>query len=438
MKRRSSHLALGAAAFAAASLLCSAAADPIDLSTWTAESYPAVDGFLPGEWKLENGNTVVRQNNNGQPTVFYSDFNAMGTVIRGLVRVDTTADDDYFGFVVGFNPGDADPGNLAADYLLIDWKQNDQFFNFGPPSDITPGGTAFRGLAVSRVTGIPTADEFWQHTDYETENPNGGLTELARGNTLGDVAWVDFQEYLFEIIFEADRLRVWVDGVLEIDINGSFADGRVGFYNFSQEQVVYSAFTVEDLAGCSLGFWKQPHHFAHWVDYDPDDLFCDVFDCSTPASMDAYGGKTLHEVLSQGGGQLRALGRQAVAALLNATSSVEYPLSEAEVIDAVNDAIASEDHAEIEALKDELDEMNNLGCPLPNTADLNWDGHVDVSDLLDLISNWGPCQYPHICPADINGDGRVGMADLLMIFDNWGHRPAVWTPHVPRSVDSLR
>jgi len=38
-----------------------------------------------------------------------------------------------------------------------------------------------------------------------------------------------------------------LDGVLQIDITGNFPDGRLAFYNFSQENVVYSAFTIEQI-----------------------------------------------------------------------------------------------------------------------------------------------------------------------------------------------
>jgi hypothetical protein len=44
-------------------------------------------------------------------------------------------------------------------------------------------------------------------------------------------------------------LRVFVNDVLEIDISGSFNDGRLCFYNFSQSHVRYSGFTVAPLFG---------------------------------------------------------------------------------------------------------------------------------------------------------------------------------------------
>jgi hypothetical protein len=227
------------------SLLISSAsfAAPVNLNFWTAESYPAVSGFGAGAWTVSLSGDSVTQTINGQPTLFYSNFNAQGSDVRGSVTVDSGGDDDYIGFALGFQPGDT--SNSAADYLLVDWKQGTQAFDFGAPST-TPGTTAFAGLAVSRVAGVPTADELWGHTDFASDT-SGGVTELARGANLGNTGWSVGVEYDFRFIFEDDRLRVFVDDALELDISGSFPDGRLAFYNFSQSGVTYSAFTLDDI-----------------------------------------------------------------------------------------------------------------------------------------------------------------------------------------------
>lgn len=230
---------------AAVTLLVSTAtayAGPVDLSTWTAESYPAVSGFGAGNWNVAGDNASVNQTVNGQPTLFYSDFNSFGSSFSGSITVDTGAgDDDFIGFVLGFNGGDT--ANSAADYLLIDWKKNTQGYNFGSPST-TPGSTAYEGLAVSRVTGTPTADEFWGHTDFP-QNASGGLEELQRANSLGSTGWVTGTTYDFTFDFGPTDLEVFVNGVKELDISGSFNNGSFGFYNFSQAKVTYAGFTKE-------------------------------------------------------------------------------------------------------------------------------------------------------------------------------------------------
>jgi len=52
--------------------------------------------------------------------------------------------------------------------------------------------------------------------------------------------------------------------------------------------------------------------------------------------------------------------------------------------------------------------------PTSNSADLNSDGRVDVTDLGILLSNWGDGGS-----ADINNDGRVDVIDLGVMLSNW-------------------
>jgi len=87
--------------------------------------------------------------------------------------------------------------------------------------------------------------------------------------------------------------------------------------------------------GCTPGFWKQRHHMSYWAGtgYHPSDAF------TTPGFADAFPGETLGDVVAQGGGGIKALGRHAVAALLNAASpDVDYNLTAAEVVALFNDA----------------------------------------------------------------------------------------------------
>ncbi len=230
---------------AGALLLCTcptSAQVPIDLTSWTQESYDAVSGFGAGVWTVSGGGTSVQQSVNGQPTLFYSPFDAFNTQAEGEI-VAELGDDDFIGFVLGFDPGDST--NPNADYLLVDWKSGTQAFNFGAPS-CTGGSTAQAGLAVSRVVGVPTADEFWGHVDLDgsCSGPESKVTELARATNLGSTGWAADQTYSFRFELTATQLRVFVDGSLEIEIAGLFSNGRFGFYNFSQANVTYSAYTV--------------------------------------------------------------------------------------------------------------------------------------------------------------------------------------------------
>ncbi len=241
------HKPLRAMLLTAATALASTSleAAPVNLNTWTAESYPAVSGFGAGVWTVAPGGGSVNQSVNGQPTLFYSDFNTTGSDVRGKIKTQDASDDDYVGFALGFSPGDT--GNSTANYLLLDWKKATQSFDFGAPST-TPGSTAFIGLSVSRVTGVPTADEFWGHVNF-TSHTGGAVEELARGATLGSTGWVTNTEYTFRMIFTSTNLKVYVDDILQMDVTGTFEDGRLAFYNFSQANVTYSAFTIDPAPG---------------------------------------------------------------------------------------------------------------------------------------------------------------------------------------------
>jgi len=50
-------------------------------------------------------------------------------------------------------------------------------------------------------------------------------------------------------------------------------------------------------------------------------------------------------------------------------------------------------------------------------ADIDGDGVVGFTDMLAVLSYWGPCPG---CPSDIDGDGSVGLTDLIAVLAAWG------------------
>jgi hypothetical protein len=62
--------------------------------------------------------------------------------------------------------------------------------------------------------------------------------------------------------------------------------------------------------------------------------------------------------------------------------------------------------------------------PLWKPGDVTGDEHVDVNDLLGVITAWGACTpAPAPCMADIappeSGDDQVDVNDLLAVITNW-------------------
>lgn len=205
-----------------------AAVVPVDLTNWVAEG--------GANWNVDGSqNEFVTQTSNiTSPSVFI-DPNSSGinSIFSSTIRVnsDVRQDDDFIGFVLGFQSGEL--SNPNSEFYLIDWKRNSQTYR---------GDVATRGLAFSTVSGLTSFSDMWSHSD--------SVNEVARGNTLGNQRWNTDQDYSFDIIFTSSLIEVFVDDVLELSVTASdaglsaFSDGATGFYNLSQPLVRYSNNTL--------------------------------------------------------------------------------------------------------------------------------------------------------------------------------------------------
>jgi len=135
-----------------------------------------------------------------------------------------------------------------------------------------------------------------------------------------------------------------------------FAGGPIGAGDSTSNALSVTLGCVGGAVGCTPGYWKQEHHFGSWpAAYAPNQLFSSVFE-------DAFPGMTLVEVLSNGGGGIEALGRHAVAALLNSEASgASFGLAGAQVI-SMFDALFPEHGLGYESLKNLFAGMNEQGC----------------------------------------------------------------------------
>ncbi len=144
-------------------------------------------------------------------------------------------------------------------------------------------------------------------------------------------------------------------------IGADFVSGRVDGFTGAG---VTAFFTNTEMPpppggeGCTPGYWKQAHHFGSWTaPYTPGTLFSDVFE-------DAFPSMTLLDVLKQGGGGLKALGRHTVAALLNgASAGVAADYSAAQVIAGFNGVFPGT-KSDYNTLKNQYAAANEQGCPL--------------------------------------------------------------------------
>jgi hypothetical protein len=59
----------------------------------------------------------------------------------------------------------------------------------------------------------------------------------------------------------------------------------------------------------------------------------------------------------------------------------------------------------------------SLTYEMARLGDLDGNGAVDVTDLLEMLASWGVCID---CFADLDLDGSVTVQDLLIMLANWG------------------
>lgn len=139
----------------------------------------------------------------------------------------------------------------------------------------------------------------------------------------------------------------------------------------------YLAENGNDFEGCTLGYWgatKQGVNAGTVVHQESWDAIA-TYNTTTTLSDAGFAGApngddTLLTALRYKGGPTKGdkknlLLKQAVAALLSAAHpEVNYPMTAAEVIAAVNTAFASDDQGGILDLQETLNAYNNNGCPL--------------------------------------------------------------------------
>ena len=212
-----------------------------NLNDWTAYNQPHTGSTMPmdGDWVVAADGSSATQVVNGKPTFFVSPNDVDGYRITATFTP-PSADNDLFGIALGFSTAPSDP---ATDYLLLDWRKEDQTIDWLDGTGPVDGHT---GLRASRVEGVPTLNELWGHTDSPA-NPGGGVDEIAQAANLGTSGWVADTSYEFVIEYTTTRIDVWVNGSYEFLMFGNFPAGPMALYDFSQAGLEISNVTFESL-----------------------------------------------------------------------------------------------------------------------------------------------------------------------------------------------
>lgn len=201
----------------------------VDLNTWTQEGDPAT-----GNWVVNAAGTAVLQTVNvvnfgAKPTFFISPDTFHNVRIEGTLRVYPGLDDDWIGFVFGYQ----DPVGNTDDYdfWLFDWKKTAQPY-------LTLN--AQEGMALSHFQGTVPPANLWNYVWGHQTDANFEVVDTDYGPGRG---WQFNVDYDFTLVYTSTRTTIMIGADTIFDIAGCFERGRFGFYNFSQSDVLYSNFS---------------------------------------------------------------------------------------------------------------------------------------------------------------------------------------------------
>lgn len=249
-------------------------AAPLNLATWTVERWPGSQG--PASWVIAPDGLSVEQTINAAPSALISDQSFLNLRVTGTFQVDTGSDDDLMGFIFGYQN--------RGQFYVFDWKQSTQG---------SLGGTALEGMSIKR---FDTTDDDLDGADFWWSNENRpNMTILAEPTGIG---WEDFQEYQITLEFTPGRIVVEVteEGTLlrrlEVE-DDTFTGGRFGFYNYSQDSVIYRGFTQESLN--NVYFYD-----AEAIDPDGGDIIYSLTQAPAGASVDPDNGSVIWQPDSAG------------------------------------------------------------------------------------------------------------------------------------------
>ncbi|MDM8548892.1 carboxypeptidase regulatory-like domain-containing protein [Desulfobacterales bacterium HSG2] len=191
-----------------------------DLNRWTREGDPE-----KGNWIVEEGGESVlfrvQDHNSPSPALFVSPEPFVNKTVSGKFVVETEYDDDYVGFVFGYQGID--------DFYLLRWRQ-------GQDNDWTTSGFTLAHV-TGGLSGILHEDQHTSVSGYEVLG------------TKPEIPWADKTPYEFTLDYRSDSIRIDIaggdfgDGTTIFNLTGEFPEARFGLFNFSQDNTRYEGIT---------------------------------------------------------------------------------------------------------------------------------------------------------------------------------------------------
>jgi len=195
----------------------------MDLHAWHRE------GDASSNWTVDPSGLSVYQSVNSPASFFVSDQEFINVRFSGQYSVANDGDDDFIGFVVGYQT----PlnGNNTWDFMLLAQKR-DVYGGTNTPCDNFFGTVNGSAGQINLVNYTATA-------------PSQLITHTCDNLFPG---WAYNTVYNFTCLYTSSLIVITINGDTLVNQQGCFDAGRFGFYNNSQSRVTYSNFSYEVLA----------------------------------------------------------------------------------------------------------------------------------------------------------------------------------------------
>lgn len=193
-----------------------------------------VEGNPDATWNILSDSVVVENGDAHPPTFFVTNTNLLNVKVRGTMRAELTNDDDFIGFVFGYEKPNDHSAHDDYKFILFDWKRR---------NGVTHGYQAREGYTLTKVNRKITGNDFWKYFWGHTDQP-GEFDVLSRSYGSGK-GWEYNTDYHFELTYTSSRIVISINGDTIFQTPGCFEPGRFGFYTFSQQKIQFSNFDYQ-------------------------------------------------------------------------------------------------------------------------------------------------------------------------------------------------
>ncbi|XP_026320880.1 cartilage oligomeric matrix protein [Hyposmocoma kahamanoa] len=185
-------------------------------------------------WEIYNEGAEVRQTLNSDPGLAVGFESFGGVDFEGTLFVDTPIDDDYVGFIFGYQ-------NNKRFYVVM-WKKNTQTYWQTTPFR----AVAEPGIQLKLVNSKTGPGKILRNALWNTESTQDQVTLLWKDPR--NVGWREKTAYRWRLLHRPKigliRLKIY-EGSRQVADSGNVYDftlkgGRLGVFCFSQEMIIWS------------------------------------------------------------------------------------------------------------------------------------------------------------------------------------------------------